>query len=287
MGNARGGAPTWRFLVFSRSEARARGAKAEAPRYALRVTVLVESFFDTSSVRAFRWTATRAHTSMKASYAVGRIVRGKATFAIRGREHEARPGSLHVRQPGDVHRDVGRDGPIVVDVVSFEPSLVDDAIGPVRLAPMLEATDERGRAFHRLLDAASGDGVPLAELARDVLVAEALAALGPLDGPCLHTRAVRRARTLLRERLTQATTLDELAAHAGLDKFRLCRAFRSEVGLSPHAYLTELRVQRAKELLAAGTLPRDVAPMVGFYDQSQLTRHFRRIVGTTPGRWAR
>lgn len=71
------------------------------------------------------------------------------------------------------------------------------------------------------------------------------------------------------------------------DEFRLCRAFRAEVGLPPHAYLTELRVVRAKELLVAGTSPRDVAPLVGFYDQSQLTRHLRRVVGTTPGRWAR
>jgi AraC-like DNA-binding protein len=43
----------------------------------------------------------------------------------------------------------------------------------------------------------------------------------------------------------------------------------------------------AKQLLAAGVPPSDVAPQVGLYDQSQLNRHFRRIVGTTPGRYAR
>jgi AraC-like DNA-binding protein len=41
------------------------------------------------------------------------------------------------------------------------------------------------------------------------------------------------------------------------------------------------------ELLASGMAPRDVAPLVGFYDQSRLNQHFRRIVGTTPGRWVR
>lgn len=98
---------------------------------------------------------------------------------------------------------------------------------------------------------------------------------------------MRRALALLRARLAEPVTLDELAAHAGLDKSRLCRAFRAEVGLPPHAWLTELRVVRAKELLASGTAPSDVVPLVGFYDQSRLNRHFRRIVGTTPGRWAR
>jgi len=82
-------------------------------------------------------------------------------------------------------------------------------------------------------------------------------------------------------------TLDALADHAGTDKFHLCRAFRAEVGLPPHAYLTRLRIMRAKQLLAAGVKPSEVAQRVGLYDQSQLNRHFRHLVGTTPGAYAR
>ena len=82
-------------------------------------------------------------------------------------------------------------------------------------------------------------------------------------------------------------TLDALADHANTDKFHLCRAFRAQVGLPPHAYLTRLRIMRAKELLAAGVKPGEVAQQVGLYDQSQLNRHFRRIVGMTPGQFAR
>jgi AraC-like DNA-binding protein len=44
---------------------------------------------------------------------------------------------------------------------------------------------------------------------------------------------------------------------------------------------------RAKALLASGVKPSDLAPQLGLYDQSQLNRHFLRIVGTTPGRYAR
>ena len=188
---------------------------------------------------------------------------------------------LHVRQPGDVHRDVG---PVSFTVVSFSPRFIDDEIGPVRLARTVDARDPRGAALHRLLDVAL-DGTT--GLARDVAIAEALAALAGLDGPCTYTRAVRRAMALLRERVAEALTLDELAAHAGIDKYRLCRAFRTEVGLPPHAWLAELRIVRAKELLRAGTALRDIAPLVGFYDQSRLTKHFRRVVGTTPSRWRR
>ena len=79
----------------------------------------------------------------------------------------------------------------------------------------------------------------------------------------------------------------DLAAYADLDKFHLCRAFRAQIGMPPHTYLTHLRIARAKELLHRGVRASDVAPLVGFYDQAQLTRHFRRLVGTTPARYGK
>lgn len=84
-------------------------------------------------------------------------------------------------------------------------------------------------------------------------------------------------------RRTEAISLDDRAAHAGLDKFHLCRAFRTQIGMPPHAYLTQLRVMRAKQILVAGVRPSDIAPRVGFYDQSALNRTFRRFVGHLAG----
>jgi AraC-like DNA-binding protein len=75
--------------------------------------------------------------------------------------------------------------------------------------------------------------------------------------------------------------------HADLDKFHLCRAFRTQIGMPPHTYLTHLRIARAKALLLRGVRASDVAPLVGLYDQAQLTRHFRRLVGTTPARYGK
>jgi AraC-like DNA-binding protein len=90
----------------------------------------------------------------------------------------------------------------------------------------------------------------------------------------------------LREHLADAITLDDIALVAGMDKFHLCRAFRTQIGVPPHAYLTHLRVARARQLLESGARASDVAQRVGLYDQSQLNRHFRRIMGTTPARHA-
>jgi AraC-like DNA-binding protein len=98
---------------------------------------------------------------------------------------------------------------------------------------------------------------------------------------------VKRARVLLDARFTETVSLDELAAHARLDKFRLCRAFRDEVGLPPHAYVTHRRIGLAGALLARGIAQAEVAKRVGLYDQSQLHRHFKRISGVTPGEYVR
>ncbi|HDV6318776.1 TPA: helix-turn-helix transcriptional regulator [Burkholderia multivorans] len=80
----------------------------------------------------------------------------------------------------------------------------------------------------------------------------------------------------------QPLNLDTLAAVAGLSVSRFTARFRSEVGSSPHRYLCLVRVRRAQELLRTGVAPSVVATEVGFFDQSHLCRHFRRMLGITP-----
>jgi len=81
--------------------------------------------------------------------------------------------------------------------------------------------------------------------------------------------------------------LDELAALADLDKFRLLRAFASEVGFPPHAYQLLVRIFHARRLLSAGEGAAEVALTVGFTDQSHLIRQFRRVEGMTPAAYLR
>lgn len=81
---------------------------------------------------------------------------------------------------------------------------------------------------------------------------------------------------------SQPLSLDTLAAVAGLSVSRFTARFRNEVGLSPHRYLCLVRVRRAQDLLCDGLAPSLVATEVGFFDQSHLCRHFRRLLGVTP-----
>ena len=87
---------------------------------------------------------------------------------------------------------------------------------------------------------------------------------------------------LFRSHLHHDVGMDALALACGVDRFRLTRAFRNAFGLPPHAYLVQLRLARARHLLAKGEQPADVAITLGFADQSHLGRWFVRAYGLTP-----
>ncbi|MGW8761280.1 helix-turn-helix domain-containing protein [Streptomyces sp. NPDC055815] len=94
-------------------------------------------------------------------------------------------------------------------------------------------------------------------------------------------------RELLDARLVEGVTLDEAALLLHAHPAHLVRAFSGAFGIAPHQYLTARRIDWARRLLLDGQPPVEVAAATGFYDQSHLNRSFKRIVGTTPGRFAR
>ena len=98
-------------------------------------------------------------------------------------------------------------------------------------------------------------------------------------------QAVTRARDYLESHYADNPSLHELAAAVYLSPFHLIRVFQHELGLPPHAYLTQVRVRHARRLLAQGQPIVSVANATGFTDQSHLTRHFKRILGVTPGQY--
>ncbi|MEU9553705.1 AraC family transcriptional regulator [Streptomyces werraensis] len=105
--------------------------------------------------------------------------------------------------------------------------------------------------------------------------------------PTLRPRALRQVREMLHSQLSSNIKLDDLAAVAGCSKRHLIRSFRQAYGVPPHHYRTLLRLARAKSLLAAGRPVAETAAELGYCDQSQLNRHFRREFGMSAGGYAR
>jgi len=100
-------------------------------------------------------------------------------------------------------------------------------------------------------------------------------------------RDVQRMVEYLNDNFAVRITLEHLVQSVSATRYAALRAFRRATGIPPHAYLTQVRVERAKMLLRSALPLALVAQRTGFADQSHLTRHFRRLVGVTPGVFAR
>ena len=97
--------------------------------------------------------------------------------------------------------------------------------------------------------------------------------------------AVRRVKDYLADRIDMNPSMADMARVACLSPFHLLRVFTKATGQSPHDYLTQLRVDRAKILLPSRLPLARIAAECGFADQSHLTRLFRRQCGLTPGKY--
>jgi AraC-like DNA-binding protein len=99
---------------------------------------------------------------------------------------------------------------------------------------------------------------------------------------------LKRALDMLEGRVAQGASLAELAQHVGLHPTSFCRAFKQSTGVSPHRYLLERRVARAKEMMAdhAVTLTQ-IALDCGFCSSSQFSVIFRRLTGISPSMYRR
>jgi transcriptional regulator of acetoin/glycerol metabolism len=105
----------------------------------------------------------------------------------------------------------------------------------------------------------------------------------------LSPGAMRRVREYVEVHLGESIDLSMLAGVAGLSMHHFARQFKQSAGVTPHAYLTQKRVERAQEMLVqTGLSLAEIAFAVGFFDQGHLARHFRHMLGTTPRefRWS-
>lgn len=96
---------------------------------------------------------------------------------------------------------------------------------------------------------------------------------------------IRKACEFLRENMSQKIFLKDLADLVSLSPWHFLRSFSRETGLTPHAFLTQMRVRQVERLLRSGFTPAQAAAATGFADQSHLIRCFQKIMGTTPSRF--
>jgi AraC-like DNA-binding protein len=199
--------------------------------------------------------------------------------------------ALCIRTPGTVWsaRATGPAGFLSVDV---EPALLPEGglVGAMRfVVPTAVPGLTRRVAVLRSDAAALDQEVAVAELV-DALVAARLVAAPALDAGLGARAANPRAPPApdLRERRRAARrSAVPLSDAVGTNRFVLLRAFRRAFGVPPHAFVLQLRVERARARLARGASLSGTAFELGFADQSHFSRVFARVVGLAPGAYRR
>jgi AraC-like DNA-binding protein len=84
-----------------------------------------------------------------------------------------------------------------------------------------------------------------------------------------------------------SVSLEDASAASGVGLFHLIRLFQKHVGLTPYAYLTQIRIAKSCQLLRLGAPAAQVALDVGFADQAHFTKRFKQLTGATPAHYAR
>ncbi len=108
-----------------------------------------------------------------------------------------------------------------------------------------------------------------------------------LSRPGKEKKAITLVRECIEENFHAPITLDESSCLAQMGKYYLLRVFRAHTGNTPHAYLSNVRANRAKEMMDQQIPLSQVALAVGLFDQSHLNRIFKKVFGITPGQYCR
>ncbi len=238
-------------------------------------------------------------------YQIGLSLTDAGEYSYRRAYHPVPVGSVSVIHPGEMHGVCGlgvRPAASVFFSFFVPIDLVQRVLGEAQdrsvvTAPYVpqpiivdQALEQEFRKLSRLL--ADPTRLPLE---RETSIAGAVFALFGTHaesagqhriGPAAEN-AVRRVREFLDAHFAETISYDILARVSGLSAFHLSRSFSKIVGVPPHQYQLQRRIDQAK-LLLVGEMPvAEIAVAVGFAQQSHFGGQFRRLVGVSPGQYNR
>lgn len=232
-------------------------------------------------------------------FAIGVIESGADVFDYRGAERIAAAGDIMLINPSEVHTGHAIDeNGWTFRMMYVDPELMrkvcEELTGKISDIPFFSKTvvrdDSTARRILRLHRALENSDSPLEReslflLAMMQLISRHADSKTSIQNSGNEHAAVARARDYFHANACQNITLEELAEIAFLSPFHLLRVFRKETGITPHAYQTQIRIERAKRLLRDRFSITQTALATGFFDQAHFSRQFKRYVGISPGKF--
>ncbi len=229
-------------------------------------------------------------------FGIGVILRGAQTSMSGRGIVEAQAGDVITVNPGEVHDGSPLDGSgRAWRMLYFDPAalagpiraLTDGGSGAELSQPAMRdpAAARRFLALFRAVTGPHGGDSEIEARENLLLLLARLIESRKRERPGAP-KAIEQARMRIDDDPAAPLSLGELAAIGGVSPFRLVRGFSKATGLTPHAYLVQRRLQRARKLIAAGMSLAEAAQASGFADQSHMTRLFVRAYGLSPGLYA-
>jgi AraC-like DNA-binding protein len=232
---------------------------------------------------------------MHEEYCVVLVLHGTEITTLRGRSYKARPGTLFFINADEVHSSrsirseyrVLKISPAALSRLSinligrtletpcFSTSMVNDASIFHMLLSLHLKLEQNASALEQQSQFLSTLGL--------LILRQAECDFIPPAKKDLH--CVDLIRDYLKSHYAENVSLAQLTSITNLNPFHLLRIFRNKVGVPPHEYQTQLRIAHARKLIRYGKSISEAAQETGFFDQSHLSRNFKRIVGVTPGHY--
>ncbi len=233
-------------------------------------------------------------------YAISIFLKGSQEKCYRGLTHIIREGQICVINPGEVHfaTPVDRDGwtyRILYANASLLRDIASQIMGkngnfPIFPNPVIEDK----KLFNIILNLHLILEKPeVSLLEKESVFVEAMEKLilkyadVKVNNKILKSsgKHIEKVKEYLDQNYGEEISLELLSELTGLSPYYLLRLFKKEVGATPHIYLTQRRINKAKQFLTLGDSLSDVAYKTGFVDQSHFTNRFKNIVGISPGQY--
>lgn len=232
------------------------------------------------------------------SFSIGAVTAGQSTYLNGESRCDVRAGTVVLMNPGAVHA----CNPLDDQLWAYHMLYVDapwlaalqgrlgmgDGKQLVPLAPLLSTDRTLFLALVQLYACLVDPARSAGEKERQALAyfTAMLCTLARTPAPALPVPGqLQQVADYIRAHCTEALTLEDLSAVAGLSASYLIRAFKQRYGMTPHAWLNDARLQYARRQLRDGVTIAEAAQAAGFADQAHLQRLFKRSLATTPGHY--